>query len=274
MIEPIVSSHWLVENYDVVTVCDVRPSTAARDGWTAYLDGHLPGALFVDLDAVLATEPAPIAGRHPLPEPARFATALGALGVGSDATVVAYDDLGGAFAARLVWMLRVIGQPAALLDGGLTAWSGVIDRGHVTVDPVEREPTQWPAESLADATHVAGVIREGGVVVDSRAEERYRGEVEPLDPVAGHIPGAINLPFADNLGVGGRFNPTDRQRARFEAAGVDREAVFYCGSGVTACHNVLAVEAAGLGRPRLYVGSWSGWSSDPERPIATGPEPG
>ncbi len=270
MIEPIVTRGWLEENLQASTVCDARKYLDGRDAESSYLEGHLPGAIFVDLDSVLASEPGPIVGRHPLPDPDTFATGLGALGIGNDDTVIAYDDLGGAFAARLVWMLRVLGQPAALLDGGLAAWTGTIERGPVAVNPVPRQPLPWPPGAVADADDVAQQLAAGGVVIDSRASARYRGEVEPLDPQAGHVPGAINLPFADNLDDRTQFLSVDRLRGRFEGAGADGNSIVYCGSGVTACHNVLAIEAAGLGRPRLYVGSWSGWSSDPERPVAPG----
>lgn len=198
MIDPIVSAHWLQSNHEIVTVCDVRPGGPA-DPWVGYLDGHLPGAALVDLDAVLAGPPAPIVGRHPLPDPVHFAKALGALGIGNETTVVAYDDMGGAFAGRLVWMLRIIGQPAALLDGGRAAWTGVIERGQVEVDPVDRRPIPWPAGAVATGIDVIEHLGAGGVVIDSRAPERYRGETEPIDDIAGHVPGAINLPFAGNL---------------------------------------------------------------------------
>ena len=282
MIEPIVSSHWLQTNYAKASVCDVRPGGHANagsqnnSGWISYLEGHLPGAAFVDLDAVLAGPAAPVVGRHPLPDPTHFAKALGALGIGNEATVVAYDDMGGAYASRLVWMLRTIGQSAALLDGGRQAWKGVMDRGQVEIDPVERDIIPWPLEALAnspavDSDVVAAHIANGGTVIDSRAPERYRGETEPLDKVAGHIPGAVNLPFADNLDGTGHFISNDRLVERF-ASIEDPSPIVYCGSGVTACHNALAIEATGRPLPRLYVGSWSGWSTEDGRVIAVGDE--
>jgi thiosulfate/3-mercaptopyruvate sulfurtransferase len=269
-IDPIVSAHWLQSNYEIVTVCDVRPG-GATDPWTGYLEGHLPGAILVDLDAVLAGPPSPVFGRHPLPDPRHFAKALGALGIGAESTVVAYDDLGGAFAGRLVWMLRIIGQPAALLDGGGAAWKGITERGRVEVDPVDRAPVPWPTEAIADAGDVADHLEAGGVVIDSRAPERYRGETEPIDDVAGHVPGAINLPFADNLDGTAHFLDRDALAERFSGVG-DPNPIVYCGSGVTACHNALAMEAVGRGLPRVYVGSWSGWSTEPGRRIAVGDE--
>lgn len=270
LVPPIVSAHWLQEQYNVVTVCDVRTYMDGRDGWAAYLDGHLPGARYVDLEGTLSAPAAPIVGRHPLPDPTLFAKGLGALGISNDQTVIAYDDMSGAFAGRLVWMLRALGQPAALLDGGLAAWKGVRERGQVLVDPVERDAVPWPTDVFVDADTVASHIAAGGVVADSRSAPRYRGEFEPLDAKAGHVPGAINLPFDENLNAAGRFlSPVDLQ-TRFADAGVDSTAIFYCGSGVTACHNLLAAEHAGLGPGKLYVGSWSGWSSDDEREVATG----
>jgi len=267
VIEPIVSAEWLERHLGQVTVCDVRTSMAADDPRRAFEAGHLPGARFVDLDSVLADPPAGVGGRHPLPAPDRFADGLASLGIGADTTVVAYDDRGGAFAARLVWMLRVIGQDAALLDGGLAGWPGPLETGGGEPQRVERSPMPWPRAALADADEVAAHVAAGGVVVDSREGPRYRGEVEPIDAVAGHVPGAVNLPFAENLSDG-RFRPPADLAERFGAAAHDPAAIVYCGSGVTACHNALAMEHAGLPRPRVYVGSWSGWSSDPARPVA------
>ncbi len=270
LIDPIVSADWLATNYDVVVVCDVRSYLDGRDGYTAYLDSHLPGARFVDMKTVLASDAGPVVGRHPLPTPEVFAAGLGQLGIGNEATVVVYDDLGGMVAGRLVWMLRQLGQSAALLDGGLQAWKGTIERGQVSVDPVDRAALPWPDGIFVEADDVVAHIEAGGVVADSRSPERYRGETEPVDPQAGHIPGAVNLPFAENLGAGGRFRPDAELVERFAEAGVDSEAIIYCGSGVSACNNLLAMESVGLGRARLYIGSWSGWSTDPERPVATG----
>lgn len=270
MIDPIVSPHWLQDNYDIASVCDVRPG-GPPDPWVGYLDGHLPGAALIDLDAVLAGPPADVVGRHPLPDPLQFAKALGALGIGNEATVIAYDDMGGAYASRLVWMLRIIGQAAALLDGGRRGWTGVMERGQVEIDPVERDPVDWPSDGLADSDAVADHIAAGGVVIDSRSPERYRGETEPLDKVAGHVPGAINLPFADNLDGSSRFLSRTRLAERFATID-DAAPIVYCGSGVTACHNALAMEAAGRPLPRVYVGSWSGWSTEPGRVVAVGDE--
>lgn len=269
LIPPLVSVDWLRKNASRIVLCDVRYYLDGRDGTAAYLAGHLPGAVFIDMDTVLASPAGPVIGRHPLPTPEAFAAGLGAAGISEGDTVVVYDDLQGMVAGRLVWMLRVLGQDAALLDGGIGAWDGPLVTNPTKPTPVECPVRPWPADAIVDADQALAHAAAGGVLADSRAAERYRGEVEPIDPRAGHVPGAINLPFAANLRADGTFKSPEELRERFEGAGVDGTAVFYCGSGVSACHNLLAVEAAGLGLPRLYVASWSGWSSDPDRPAAT-----
>ena len=266
---PIVAGQWLAEHLDEVVVCDVRTTMATATPYDDYLAGHLPGALYVDMDADLADPPAPVLGRHPLPSPERFAEVLARLGVTDSSQVVAYDVGPGGHAARLVWMLRAIGIDAGLLSGGLAKWPGPTESGAVSTSPVTRDPVRWPAGAVADADEVADHIARGGIVIDSREAPRYLGETEPIDAVAGHVPGAVNLPFAGNL-TDGEFRDTAELAARFSAVAADADAVVYCGSGVTACHNALAMEAAGLPPPRVYVGSWSGWSTDPDRPVATG----
>ena len=180
------------------------------------------------------------------PTPEDFAESLGALGIGNDDVVVAYDDRGGAFAGRLVWMLRMIGQPAALLDGGSATWTGPVETGTGVGRARRASCRPWPADRIVDADEVVAHIATGGVVVDSRERVRYLGETEPIDRIAGHVPGAINLPFAENLDATGVFHPADRLAERFEPLRADPAAIVYCGSGVTACHNALAIEAAGL----------------------------
>ena len=259
---------------DRTVICDVRSTMGGADPAGEYASGHVPGAVLVVLDDALATAPTAVGGRHPLPTPTAFASALGELGVGDDDTVIAYDGRGGAVAARLVWMLRIIGRPVYLLDGGLAGWDGEIETGHGDRRPsVERTVINWPTDAIAEADDVADHLRAGGVVIDSREAARYAGAVEPIDAIAGHVPGAINLPFADNLHVDGRFRRPGELAGRFAPAATDADAIVYCGSGVTACHNALAMEHAGLARPRIYVGSWSGWSADPDRPVAVGSEP-
>jgi thiosulfate/3-mercaptopyruvate sulfurtransferase len=248
-------------------VCDVRFYLDGRDPRAAFGAGHIPGAVYVDLATALSGPSDAGLGRHPLPSPEAFAAELGALGIGDEDHVVAYDDLRGTIAARLVWMLRATGHDAALLDGGLAAYSGQLESGPVSPAPAVFTPRPWPAERLATLEEAAG----GGVVIDARDGARFRGEVEPVDPRPGHIPGARNVPCRENLDESGRFLPVEQLRERFLAAGVipGGDVVSYCGSGVTACHNLIALEHAGLGQGRLYPGSWSQYSAT-ERPAATG----
>lgn len=272
-----VDRDWL-RREGVAVLADVRWYLDGRSGRSAYEAGHLPGSVFVDLDAVLAAPHGPgssSAGRHPLPEPDAFAAAMSALGIGDDDVVVGYDDEGGVTAARLVWMLRATGHPAALLDGGLQP-SDELTTQEVARPPARFSARQWPAPRLAG---LAAVTDRSSIVLDGRARERYRGEVEPIDARAGHIPGARNLPARENLTGDGFVLPPSQLQRRFAEAGVDGPAaagrvVSSCGSGVTACHTLLLLEHLGLGHGRLYAGSWSGYSSDPTLPVATGDEPG
>jgi thiosulfate/3-mercaptopyruvate sulfurtransferase len=268
VIPPVVSAGWLREHPAAVPA-DVRWYLDGRSGREAYEAGHLPGAVFVDLDRDLAAGAGPLTGRHPLPSPEHVAAALGRLGLGDDAVVVGYDDAGGTIAARLVWMLRVTGHDAALLDGGLAAWDGPLSTEPGDRPPAVRTPRPWPADRLADLAEATGP---DVLLLDVRAPERYRGEVEPVDPRAGHVPGARSLPCRDSLGEDGRFLPADQLRDRFADAGMaDRaDVVASCGSGVTACHTLLAMEHAGLPPGRLWPGSWSQYSADPARPAAVG----
>lgn len=273
-LRPFVTAGWLAGHRDEVVVADVRWYLDDRDGRAAHRAGHVPGAVFVDLDEALAGEPGE-RGRHPLPDPVDFAEAMGRAGIGDDDVVVGYDDAGGAIAARLVWMLRVTGHMAAVLDGGIQAWRGAFEEGSVERPAAAFTPRPWPPDRVADADEVARLAGRGeALVVDARDRERYRGEREPVDPRAGHIPGAVSLPYRDNLEGERLVAPEDLER-RFRAAGVPaaREVVVYCGSGVTACHDVLAMESVGI-TARLYPGSWSQWSRDPRRPAARGPDPG
>lgn len=259
-----------------LVLLDVRWALDGSKGEHDHLAGHLPGAVYVDLGTELAAPARPEAGRHPLPDPADFAATLRRLGVTEDSRIVAYDDTDGGPAARLVWMLRALGHEASVLSGGLHAWNGPLESGPVTPEPGDVPVRDWPADRIVSADEVAQLAAsEEAVVIDARAPERYRGEVEPIDPRAGHVPGAVNLPYAGNLDAERRFLPPEELRERFEAAGVtaDGETVVYCGSGVTATHDLLALEAAGFPRVRLFPGSWSQWSTDPERPVAVGPTP-
>lgn len=251
-------------------------------GRRAYLAGHIPGARYAHLDDDLSSPVTPTSGRHPLPDPQGLANRLGTWGIDADTQVVVYDDSFGSMAARLWWLLRWLGHGAvALLDGGLPRWKR---EGHpLDTDTPDTDTPQVTARQfvarpnpalITDTNAVAAALGRGGcLLIDARAEERFQGLFEPIDKVAGHIPGAINMPLEDNLDVSGDFLPEAELRERFLPVLGGRspdQIIHTCGSGVTACHNVLAMEAAGLTGSRLYVGSWSEWITDPSRPIATG----
>lgn len=269
MIRPLVDLAWWQEGRDRVVLADVRWYLDGGSGQDAYDQGHLPGAVFVDLDRWLTREGSPQEGRHPLPDPQVFAEGMAQLGIGDEDTVVAYDDAGGVIAARLVWMLRMTGHEAALLDGGLDVYDGPLERRAPQRPRAVFTPCPWPTDRLADIDDAADP---SNVVLDARNRDRYRGEHEPVDPRPGHIPGARNLPCRENLDDQGRFLTVEQLRRRFREVGVTggEAVVSYCGSGVTACHNLLALEIAGLGPGRLYPGSWSQYSHACERPVATG----
>ena len=269
---PFIRAADLLERLDEVVLCDLRWSVDGRLGRQQHLEGSLPGAVFVDLDTEVSGPPTEEGGRHPLPDPAAFAAAMGRLGIPDDVPVVAYDQGPGVIAARLVWMLRAIGQPAAVLDGGFAAWPGPVTAGGAVRAPVEREVRDWPPSLVVDTDRVAALAREGsGVLLDARDAARYRGEVdEPGGAPAGHIPGAQSLPGSAHLDDG-RLRPHAELRALYEPTGaLERgEVVAYCGSGVSACMDLLALEELGV-VGKLYPGSWSAWSADPTRPVATG----
>jgi thiosulfate/3-mercaptopyruvate sulfurtransferase len=246
-------------------------------GERAYGEAHLPGAHYLHLDRDLSAAKTGRNGRHPLPERSPFAARIGALGVRPQTQVVAYDAQGGLYAARVWWLLRWLGHEAvAVLDGGLPAW--VAAGGAVDAAAAARPSTTatYPERAaLASSIDADALLARLGRVplIDARAPERFRGEVEPLDKQAGHIPGALNRCFKDNLGADGRFKPAGILRAEFTpllGEATPDAVVHQCGSGVTACHNLLAMEHAGLAGSLLYPGSWSEWSSDRSRPIATG----
>jgi thiosulfate/3-mercaptopyruvate sulfurtransferase len=269
MIAPVVDAGWVREHQGDLVLADVRWYLDGRPGRAEYDSGHLPGAVWVDLEAWLSGPATSEAGRHPLPDPAVFAHGMTQLGIGDDDVVVAYDDAGGVIAARLVWLLRATGHAAALLDGGTAAWTGPWETVARQRPTATFTPTPWPPERLASGDDAADPAN---VVLDARQRERYLGEPDAVDPRAGHIPGALSLPCRENLDAAGRFLPVNELRRRLAEVGVrpSAPAVSYCGSGVTACHNLLAMEHAGLGRGRLYPGSWSQWSRDERRPVATG----
>ena len=245
-------------------------------GERSYREGHLPGAHYLHVDRDLSAQKTGTNGRHPLPAREAFAATAGGLGITPDTPVVVYDRQQGMYAARAWWMLRWLGHRAvALLDGGLDAWQaagGALETAVPRAAAAAPYPLGEPLVRHLDADTLAarlGQVR----LLDARAPERFRGDVEPLDRQPGHIPGALNRPFKDNLGPDGRFKPAAALRADFERLGLGGagdEVVHQCGSGVTACHNLLAMEAAGLGTTTLYPGSWSEWSADPARPVAKG----
>ncbi len=262
---------------DPVVLLDVRWALGRTDGREQHALGHVPGAVYVDLDTELAGPPSARAGRHPVPDVAELQRAARRWGVRSGVPVVAYDAVGGMSAARAWWLLRWAGVPdVRLLDGGLGAWvaaGGRLETGPVTPHPgdVVLRPGALPTLD-ADG---AAVLARTGVLLDARAGERYRGETEPVDPRAGHIPGARSAPTAASLSADGTFLPAEALRARFSALGAagDAPVGVYCGSGVTAAHEVAALALVGVDAA-LYPGSWSQWSSDPARPAAVGPDPG
>jgi thiosulfate/3-mercaptopyruvate sulfurtransferase len=242
------------------------------DGRAAYEAGHVPGAVYVDLDRELASAPG-AAGRHPLPDLAVFGAAMRRAGVSAARPVVVYDGGQGWGAARAWWLLRWTGHPdVRVLDGGLPAWDGPLETSVPAPAEGDFEPAPGAA-GLLDADGAAALAR-SGVLLDARAGERYRGEVEPIDPVGGHIPGAVSAPTTENVRADGRFLPAEELNARFKSLGAAQgtEVGVYCGSGVSGAHEVLALAVAGI-PAALYVGSWSEWSSDPSRPVAVGPDP-
>ncbi|MBI5276196.1 MAG: sulfurtransferase [Burkholderiales bacterium] len=260
-------------------------------GEAQYREAHIPGAVYAHLDHALSDHGTPDAdgkrrphadaasgGRHPLPSRQKFAVWLSSVGFANEMQAVVYDRNNSSYCGRLWWMLKWVGHPAvAVLDGGLQAWQAA--GGEVTA---REEPSHFQSnfqlgEPLVKLATTADVQQALGspaqVIVDARAAPRYRGEVEPLDPVAGHIPGALNRPYTENIGADGRFMPPQQLRAEFEAVLAGRDparVVHHCGSGVTAVPNLLAMEVAGLGASTLYAGSWSEWCSDPGRPVERG----
>jgi thiosulfate/3-mercaptopyruvate sulfurtransferase len=255
-----------------VAILDVRWRLGGPPGIESYREGHIPGAMFCDLDTDLAAPPGP-EGRHPLPASAAFQSAMRRLGVSASRPVVVYDDADSTAAARAWWTLRYYGHSdVRVLDGGLRAWTRaglplVKEAATVTPGDFTAVPGGMPVLDADQAAEAAT----SGVLLDARAAERYRGEVEPVDPVAGHIPGAISAPTGQNVEPGGRFHTAEFLRERFNTLGVVEgvPVAAYCGSGVTAAHEVLALEVAGI-TAALYVGSWSNWVADPGRPVATG----
>jgi thiosulfate/3-mercaptopyruvate sulfurtransferase len=267
----------LAAHRERLVLLDVRWALGDPNGHAHYLAGHLPGAVYVDLDTELAASPSPAAGRHPLPKLGDLQAAAQRWGIRTGDLVVAYDDWHGMAAARAWWLLRWAGHDGVrLLDGGLAAWRDAghpLEPGEVTPEPGDVELT-GDAMPVLDADAAASLARTG-ILLDARAGERYRGETEPVDPRAGHIPGARSAPTTGNLDPSGRLRSATELADRFAALGMtpERSVGVYCGSGVTAAHEVAVLAGQGIAAA-LYPGSWSQWSADPDRPAASGPEPG
>jgi thiosulfate/3-mercaptopyruvate sulfurtransferase len=281
---PLIDIHELARSDPERVVMDCR-SDILRPGWgrEAYAQGHIPGARFADLNADLSGPVLPHTGRHPLPDAQRFARFLGAQGIGADTTVVAYDQGHSAYAARLWWLLRALGhERVRVLDGGFAAWCAAQLPVETALEPARSgkagEPRQFAARAFAGwlgTSQVQAGLADGTLLlVDARPADRFAGQNEIIDPVAGHVPGAISRPFTANLGEDGRFLPPAELRGQWQALLGGNDAgklVAMCGSGVTGCQHLLAVQVAGLqGVARLYAGSFSEWIRDPQRPVATG----
>lgn len=278
----LVTPEWLAEHLDHVVVVDVRWYMDGRSGSDAYAAGHIPGAVWLDLDADLSAPPAApgeIGGRHPLPDPVDFARALERVGISDSTLVVAYDDVSGSRASRLWWMLTALGESAAVLNGGLQAWTGGMTTTVPEPGPGRFTARAWPADRVVTGDEVAERVgRDGVVMLDARSAARFRGEDNPIDHRFGHIPGAKSRPWNENVTptnsddpLVGRMAGERELRDRFSALGADTadEVILSCGSGVTACHNALALHQLGIDA-RIYIGSWSEWGGDHNRPLETG----
>jgi thiosulfate/3-mercaptopyruvate sulfurtransferase len=268
---PLVQPGWLIleQGNPDLRIVDFRWYLDGRSGRAAYEAGHIPGAVFVELDAISGPQGP---GRHPLPSRDRFESTIREAGVNRGDVVVAYDDASGSVAGRLWWLLRSFGHlRAAVLDGGIQAWGQPLEteaRRPAAGDFVASEPT-WADVVFYDDLRSG---RAAGVLLDARAGSRYRGEEEPVDPKPGHIPGAKSAPWQENVGADGRYLPATQLRERFQKLGVERgeDAILYCGSGVSTIQNLIAMELAGLRGARIYAGSWSDWCSHGDAPVATG----
>jgi len=269
-VETLIQASELLSLTDRHVLLDVRWQLGGPPGRDAYRAGHLPGAVFVDMEAELASHGAPTDGRHPLPDITALQESARRWGIRDGDSVVAYDDSGGLAAARVWWLLRWAGlTDVRLLDGGLSAWKsirGALETGDVVPGPGDLTLRVGSLPTI----DIDGAASFEGVLLDARAAERYRGEVEPIDPKAGHIPGAVSAPTTDNLDGDGRFRTPEELRHRFELLGIHEgvEVAAYCGSGVTAAHEIAALCIAGFDAA-LYPGSWSQWSNHEDRPVAT-----
>lgn len=274
-LSPFVSAQWLKTHADEVVVLDVRHALDGSITKRDYLDGHIPGAVYADFPSLSGGESSPANGRNPLPEPAHFATELGVHGVADDSTIIVYDQGGSGAASRVVYMLRALGDNAAVLDGGLASWDGPLATDDVTPTKANRSVKPWPHDRFVDADELTHLMNTSNTVLfDARPEDRYAGINETVDARPGHIPSAINLPVTAHL-AGGLTKDTQTLKDEYAAHGTFTadNVISYCGSGVAACYNLLVLEQLGV-EGRLYTGSWSQWSADPNRPGTTGNAPG
>jgi thiosulfate/3-mercaptopyruvate sulfurtransferase len=267
-VQPFVDWEWCAGNAGRFRLVDTRWYLDGSPGREAYYSGHIPGAVFVDLDRWLSGPASQEAGRNPLPDPQVFAQGMREAGINDSDTVIAYDDAGGVIAARIVWMLRATGRPAAILDGGIASYPGELAKDAPQRPEGNFSSRAWPKDLLAD---IEDASSDQFTVMDARNRDRFEGVQDPIDPRPGHIPGAVNVPCRGNLDSSGRLIPETRLRGNFARAGVvsGRDTIAYCGSGVTACHNLLVLEQLGAGKGRLFVGGWSQYGHAPDRPVET-----
>lgn len=253
---PFVDWKWCADWRGRVVLADARWYLDGSSGMEAYRRGHIPGAVFVDLDRWLSGPASPESGRNPLPDSEVFAQGMREVGINDSDTVVAYDDAGGVIAARLAWMLRATGHDAAVLNGGIASYPGAHETAVPVIAPGNFTARPWPAELLAG---IAETSSGGYTVIDARNRDRFQGLQDPIDPRPGHIPGAVNVPCRENIDASGKLLPMELLSENFERAQIrsGEDTISYCGSGVTACHNLLVMEHLGLGHGRLFVGGWS-----------------
>jgi thiosulfate/3-mercaptopyruvate sulfurtransferase len=268
ILRPFVDWTWCVGNWGRFVLVDTRWYLDGSSGKDAYDAGHIPDAVFIDLDESLSGPASKEAGRNPLPDPGVFAQGMREAGISDVDTVIAYDDAGGVIAARLVWMLRSTGRSAAILDGGIASYPGELAAEAPQRQEGDFSAQSWPSTLLAD---ISDVSSDQYKVVDARNRGRFEGHQDPIDPRPGHIPGAVNVPCRENLDSSGRLIPEVQLRENFARAGIvtAENIIAYCGSGVTACHNLLVLEQLGVGKGRLFVGGWSQYGHATDRPVET-----
>jgi thiosulfate/3-mercaptopyruvate sulfurtransferase len=267
-LQPFVDWNWCAGNAGRFVLVDTRWYLDGSSGKDAYHAGHIPDAVFVDMDQWLSGPASKEAGRNPLPEPEVFARGMREAGINDSDAVIAYDDAGGVIAARLVWMLRSTGRSAAILNGGIASYPGQLAKDAPQRLEGDFSAHAWPKSLLADISEASS---DEYKVVDARNRDRFDGRQDPVDPRPGHIPGAVNVPCRENLDSSGRLLPEVQLRQNFERAGIlsAQDTIAYCGSGVTACHNLLVLEQLGAGRGRLFAGGWSQYGHATDRPVET-----